>query len=57
MIIAVDFDGTIVEHQYPKIGPNKTKAKNSDTGQSTSLWVSATSILVSIASLLVTIFK
>ncbi len=21
MIIAVDFDGTIVEHQYPKIGP------------------------------------
>ena len=23
MIIAVDFDGTIVEHQYPKIGPEK----------------------------------
>lgn len=39
------------------VSPNKTKAKNSDTGQSTSLWVSATSILVSIASLLVTIFK
>lgn len=39
------------------ISPNKTKAKNSDIGQSTSLWVSATSILVSIASLLVTIFK
>ena len=39
------------------VSPNKTKAKNSDTGQSTSLWVSATSTLVSIASLLVTIFK
>lgn len=39
------------------VSPNKTKAKNSDIGQSTSLWVSATSILVSIASLLVTIFK
>lgn len=23
MIIAVDFDGTIVEHQYPEIGPEK----------------------------------
>ena len=39
------------------VSPNKTKAKNSDIGQSTSLWFSATSILVSIASLLVTIFK
>ena len=39
------------------VTPNKTKAKNSDIGQSTSLWFSATSILVSIASLLVTIFK
>lgn len=39
------------------VSPNKTKAKNSDIGQSTSLWVSGTSILVSIASLLVTIFK
>lgn len=39
------------------VSPNKTKAKNSDIGQSTSLWVSATSILVSIASLLVTVFK
>lgn len=39
------------------VTPNKTRAKNSDIGQSTSLWVSATSILVSIASLLVTIFK
>ena len=39
------------------VSPNKTKAKNSDIGQSTSLWFSATSILVSIASLLVTIFR
>ena len=39
------------------VTPNKTKSKNSDIGQSTSLWFSATSILVSIASLLVTILK
>ena len=39
------------------VNPNKTKAKNSDIGQSTSLWFSATSILVSIASLLVTILR
>lgn len=39
------------------VTPNETKAKNSDIGQSTSLWISATSILVSIASLLVTIFN
>ncbi len=39
------------------VSPNKTKAKNSDIGQSTSLWFSATSILVSIASLLVTILN
>ena len=35
------------------VTPNKTKAKNSDIGNSTTLWFSATSILVSIASLLV----
>lgn len=39
------------------VSPNKTKAKNSDIGQSTTLWISATSILVSLASLLVTVFK
>lgn len=39
------------------VSPNKTKAKNSDIGQSTSLWFSATSILVSIASLLFNILK
>lgn len=36
------------------VTPNKTKAKNSDVGQSTSLWFSATSILVSIANIVVT---
>ena len=39
------------------VTPNKTKAKNSDIGNSTTLWFSATSILVSIASLLATILK
>lgn len=39
------------------VTPNETKAKNSDIGNSTTLWFSATSILVSIASLLVTIFR
>ncbi len=39
------------------VTPNKTKAKNSDIGNSTTLWFSATSILVSIASLVVTITK
>ena len=39
------------------ISPNKTKAKNSDVGQSTSLWFSATSILVSLASVLYNILK
>lgn len=39
------------------VTPNKVKAKNSDIGNSTTLWFSATSILVSIASLLVTILK
>ena len=39
------------------VNPNKTKAKNSDVGQSTSLWFSATSILVSVASLLYNILR
>ena len=34
------------------VTPNKAKARNSDIGNSTSLWFSATSILVSLASLL-----
>ena len=36
------------------VTPNKTKAKNSDIGQGTSMWFSATSILVSIANIVVT---
>lgn len=39
------------------ITPNKTKAKNSDIGSSTTLWFSATSILVSIASLIINIVR
>lgn len=39
------------------VTPNKVKARNSDVGNSTSLWFSATSILVSITSLLVNILK
>ena len=39
------------------VTPNKTKAKNSDIGNSTTLWFSATSILVAIASLIATIVK
>lgn len=39
------------------VTPNKAKARNSDIGNSTSLWFSATSIVVSLASLLVTIFR
>lgn len=39
------------------VTPNKAKARNSDIGNSTSLWFSATSILLSLASLLVTIFR
>ena len=39
------------------VTPNKAKARNSDVGNSTSLWFSATSILVAIVSLLVNILK
>ena len=39
------------------VTPNKTKAKNSDIGNTTTTIISATSILVSIASLLVNILK
>ena len=34
------------------VTPNKTKARNSDVGNSTTLWFSATSILISLTSLL-----
>lgn len=39
------------------VTPNKAKAKNSDVGNSTGLWFSATSILVSLASLIINILK
>ena len=39
------------------VTPNKAKAKNSDIGNSTTIWVSVTSILVSIASLIVNILR
>ena len=39
------------------VTPNKTKAKNSDVGNTTTVLLSATSVLVSLASLLVTILK
>lgn len=39
------------------VTPNKAKAKNSDVGANTSLWVSSVSILVVIANLLLTILK
>lgn len=39
------------------VEPNKTKAQNSDIGNMTSLWFSASGILVSVATLLISIFK
>lgn len=39
------------------VEPNKVKSQNSSIGQSTTLWISATSILVSIAALVVNILK
>lgn len=39
------------------VTPNKTKAKSSDIGTTTTTWISATSIMVSIASLLVNILR
>lgn len=39
------------------VEPNKTKSKNSDIGQSTTLWMSATSILISVATLIINIVR
>ncbi|MBQ8593756.1 MAG: polysaccharide biosynthesis/export family protein [Bacteroidaceae bacterium] len=39
------------------VEPNKAKAKNSDIGQSTTLWFSATSIMISLTSLLYNILN
>lgn len=45
MIIAVDFDGTIVEHEYPKIGKEKIFATETlrqliNDGHRLILWLS-----------------
>jgi polysaccharide export outer membrane protein len=47
----------VQQNDYIYVEPNATASKNSEIGQSTTLWFSATSILISIASLLVTIFR
>lgn len=39
------------------ITPNKAKARNSDIGSSTGLWMSGTSILVSIVSIMINLLK
>jgi polysaccharide export outer membrane protein len=39
------------------VEPNKTKAKSSGIGASTSLWLSATGILVSLATMIISIVK
>ena len=39
------------------VEPNKVKAQNASIGQSTTLWISATSILVSVAALVVNIVR
>ena len=63
-LIREDAAGTILSPYYwlqqndiIYVTPNKAKARNSDIGNSTSLWFSATSILVSLASLLFNILK
>lgn len=47
MIIAIDFDGTIVEHEFPKIGPLKEGAKEAinqlyDEGHKIIIWTCRT---------------
>ncbi len=39
------------------VEPNETKAKNSEIGSATSIWLSATSILLSVATILINVFK
>jgi polysaccharide export outer membrane protein len=39
------------------VEPNKVKAKNSEIGSATGLWLSGTSILISVATLLINILK
>jgi polysaccharide export outer membrane protein len=39
------------------VEPNATKARNSDIGSATGIWLSATSILISVATLLINVLK
>ena len=39
------------------VEPNKTKAKNSEIGSATNIWLSATSIVISVATLIVNILR
>lgn len=39
------------------VEPNKTKAKNSEIGSATGIWLSGTSILISVATLLINVLK
>ncbi len=46
----------LLQNDVLYVTPNKAKAKNSGIGQSTSLWLSATSILVSVVNVIATLF-
>lgn len=39
------------------VEPNKTKARNSDIGSATGIWLSATSVIISVATLLVNVLR
>ena len=47
----------VQQNDYIYVEPNKVKAKNSDIGQSTTLWFSFVGIVTSIASLVVSIVR
>lgn len=39
------------------VEPNKTKARNSEIGSATGIWLSATSVVISVATLLINVLK
>ena len=39
------------------VEPNKVKAKNSEIGSATGIWLSATSIVISVATLLINVLR
>ena len=47
----------VQQNDYIYVEPNKTKAKNSAIGQSTTLWISVIGIVTSVASLVVNILR